>query len=157
MKICSICGREHASMRFNTCYQCRENNSKQIERDKKLEEKTIQQNIQDYQNVIVSTTPSLEGYTIKKYIGIESAEIMAGTSIVKDFFADMSDFFGGRAGGYESSLSNAKQQAFEVLKYKCASLGGNAVVGIDIDYIEVGNKSIMGVVVGGTVVVVEKI
>ena len=53
-----------------------------------------------YKNVLVSTTPTLEVYRIVEYLGIESAEVIVGTSIIKDFRASFSDFFGNRSGAY---------------------------------------------------------
>ena len=126
-----------------------------IRKEQEERQKELFENIRlNYKNIIVSTTPMLEGYTIEEYIGIESAEVVAGTSVIKDFCAGISDFLGTRSKGYGSSLSNAKKQAFEILKYKCALFGGNAVVGIDIDYLEVG--TMMGVIVNGTIVKVRK-
>lgn len=110
---------------------------------------------QNSKNVIVSTTHTLQGYEIEEYLGIESAEVVLGTSFFNDLAAGLSDFLGTRSTGYESSLSSAKKEAFEILKYKASLLGGNAVVGVDVDYLEIGNR-MMGVIVGGTVVVINK-
>lgn len=162
---CCLCGDELAlTYDKEICESCLENELKKRKEKRKKEElkkKNTPEYIHEYalnnyKSVIVSTTPNLEGYKIKTYLGVESSEVVAGTSIIKDLFAEASDFFGGRASGYENSLSKAKQQAFDLLKYKCITLGGNAVIGIDIDYIEIGNRSTMGVIVGGTIVKVEK-
>lgn len=163
---CCLCGNElELTYDKEICEDCLEKELNKIKEKKKKEElkkKNTSEYIHkyalnNYKNVIVSTTPNLEGYKIKKYLGVESSEVVAGTNIIKDLFAEASDLFGGRASGYENSLSKAKQQAFDLLKYKCVTLGGNAIIGIDIDYMEVGNRSIMGVIVGGTIVEVEKV
>lgn len=163
---CCLCGYELAlTSDKEMCESCLEKELNKIKEKKKKEELKKKNTaeyihkyaLNNYKNVIVSTTPNLEGYKIKKYLGVESSEVIAGTNIIKDLFAEASDLFGGRASGYENSLSKAKQQAFDLLKYKCITLGGNAVIGIDIDYMEIGNRGIMGVIVGGTIVEVEKV
>ena len=164
MKICEVCGKEHSSVAYEICFRCRDAQSREIqmqkeqkELKKEKEKKEIEDRIKNYKDIIVSTTHTLENYSIEKYLGIESAEVIVGTNVVKDFFSNINDFIGARSKGYENSLSIAKQQAFEILKYKCAIKGGNAVIGIDIDYIEIGNKSMLGVIVNGTIVQIKKI
>ena len=157
MKICEVCGREHSSIAYETCFRCREEKSKEIQIKKEQEKKEIEENIRNYKDIIVSTTHTLENYSIEKYLGIESSEVIVGTNVVNDFFSNINDFLGTRNRGYENSLSIAKQQAFEILKYKCAIKGGNAVIGVDIDYMEIGNKGMLGVIANGTVVKVTKI
>ena len=38
--------------------------------------------------MIVTTTPTLEGYTIKEYKGIVSGEVIFGMNFVKDFLVN---------------------------------------------------------------------
>ena len=46
--------------------------------------------------MIVTTTPTIEGHTIKEYKGIVSGEVIFGMNFLKDFGASLRDFFGGR-------------------------------------------------------------
>ncbi|ADQ03986.1 protein of unknown function DUF74 [Caldicellulosiruptor owensensis OL] len=106
--------------------------------------------------MIVTTTPSIEGKKIVEYKGIVSSEVIVGVNLVKDFFASITDIFGGRSGTYENELIRAREEALQELQNRAAILGANAVVGIDIDYEVLGaNGSMLMVSVTGTAVVVE--
>ena len=103
--------------------------------------------------MIFSTTNSLEGKTINQYLGIVSGEVILGANIFKDLFAGIRDIVGGRSGAYEKSLQDARSAAFTEIKEKAEKLGGNAVIGIDIDYETIGtNSSMLMVSVTGTAI-----
>ena len=106
--------------------------------------------------MIMTTTPSIEGHSIKEYIGIVSGEAIVGADFTKDLFARFSDILGGRAGGYEKSLRDAKVLAFEALEAQVKELGANAVVGLSIDYepVYIKNGGMLMVAVSGTAVLI---
>lgn len=107
--------------------------------------------------MLLSTTPSLEGYIIVEYCGVVTGEAILGANIFKDFFAGIRDIVGGRSGAYESELRKAREIAFAELQDQAKSLGADAVVGIDIDYETVGKDgSMLMVSVSGTAVKVRK-
>jgi len=106
--------------------------------------------------MILSTTPTLEGHRIREYCGIVNAEAILGANVVKDWFASITDFIGGRSGTYEGVLRDARSEAFEELTRAAQQLGANAIVGIDIDYEVLGEQNgMMMVAVSGTAVVVD--
>lgn len=103
--------------------------------------------------MIVTTTPTLEGHPVREYLGIVTGEVIVGANIFKDMFAGIRDIVGGRAGAYESTLRNARREAFAELETEAKKLGANAVVGVDIDYEVVGQGgSMLMVSVAGTAV-----
>src|SRR5215217_7521046 len=103
--------------------------------------------------MILSTTPMLEGQPIRDYLGIVTGEVIVGANIFKDLFAGIRDIVGGRAGAYESTLRDARREAFAELESEAKRLGANAVVGIDIDYEVVGQGgTLLMVSVSGTAV-----
>ena len=57
---------------------------------------------------------------------------------------------------FSTKLEAAKDAAIQKLISKSISYGGNAVIGIDFDYITFSNNMI-GVIANGTSVVIEKI
>jgi uncharacterized protein YbjQ (UPF0145 family) len=91
--------------------------------------------------MIVTTTPTIDGKTIKTYIGIVSGEVIMGTNIVKDLFAGIRDIVGGRAASYEQELIRAKEMAIEEMKQRAVAMGANAVVGVDLDYEVLGQSN----------------
>ncbi|GKV95353.1 heavy metal-binding domain-containing protein [Pectobacterium aroidearum] len=105
----------------------------------------------------LSTTPTLEGFTITEYCGVVTGEAILGANIFRDFFASIRDVVGGRSGAYEKELRKARQIAFKELQEQASDLGANAVVGIDLDYETVGKDgSMLMVTVSGTAVKVRR-
>ena len=103
--------------------------------------------------MIHSTTPSIDGKTIRTYHGVVTGEAVLGTNIFRDIFAKIRDIVGGRSAAYEKELHKARSVAFEELSEEAQTLGGNAVVGIDIDYESIGeNGTMLMVSVSGTAV-----
>ena len=47
--------------------------------------------------MIITTTPSVEGYQIAEYKGIVVGEAIMGANVVRDVFAQITDIVGGRA------------------------------------------------------------
>ena len=84
--------------------------------------------------MILSTTPQIEGHTIREYKGIVTGETIIGANMFKDLFAGIRDIVGGRAGAYEKVLSEAKDTSMQEMMQRAQALGANAIVGIDIDY-----------------------
>ena len=84
--------------------------------------------------MLVVTTPSLEGRAISQYLGLVSGEAILGANIFRDLFAGIRDIVGGRSAAYEEELRKAKNIALDEMQEEAARLGGNAVVGVDLDY-----------------------
>lgn len=92
--------------------------------------------------MIVTTTPSVEGYQIAEYHGIVVGEAILGANVFRDLFAGITDIIGGRSGAYEQELGKARQVALDEMRDRATALGANAVVGVDLDY-EVINNMLM--------------
>ena len=103
--------------------------------------------------MLMTTTPSIEGQTIQKYLGVVVGEAILGANVFKDMFASIRDIVGGRSAAYERELAKAREIAFKELAERAEALGANAVVGIDLDYEVVGQGGGMLMVsVSGTAV-----
>ena len=106
--------------------------------------------------MILTTTPTIEGMTIRRYRGIVTGEAIVGANIFRDFFAGIRDIVGGRSSAYEKELQKAREIALEEMAEAAQAQGGNAVVGIDLDYEVVGKGgSMLMVSVSGTAVSAE--
>ncbi len=92
--------------------------------------------------MIITTTPSIEGMTIKDYHGVVVGEAILGANVIRDLFAGITDILGGRSGAYEEELGKARTIALNELEDRAAAKGANAVVGVDLDY-EVINNMLM--------------
>jgi uncharacterized protein YbjQ (UPF0145 family) len=109
--------------------------------------------------MIIVTTPSLEGRRITRYVGLVSGEAILGANIFRDLFAGIRDIVGGRSAAYEQELRKAKALALDEMQDEAQRLGGNAIVGVDLDYetITMGSGGGMLMVsASGTAVVIEK-
>lgn len=104
--------------------------------------------------MIITTTNTIEGHRIVDYRGIVVGEAIMGANIVRDIFANVTDIIGGRSGAYESKLQDARETALRELEQRVVAAGGNAVVGVDLDY-EVVGQSMLMVSASGTAVVIE--
>jgi uncharacterized protein YbjQ (UPF0145 family) len=104
--------------------------------------------------MLITTTAIVEGRPVQQYLGIVTGEVIAGANIVRDLFASVTDVFGGRSGKYEEVLARARTEAIDEMKATAAKLGGNAVIGVDIDYEVLGKAgSMLMVSVSGTAVI----
>ena len=104
--------------------------------------------------MIITTTNSIEGHTIRDYCGIVVGEAIMGANVVRDVFASITDIVGGRSGAYESKLEDARETALRELEERAVAKGANAVVGVDLDY-EVVGQSMLMVSASGTAVVID--
>jgi uncharacterized protein YbjQ (UPF0145 family) len=106
--------------------------------------------------MVITTTPSIEGRKVIRYLGNVSGEAIMGANIVKDFFANIRDVVGGRSSAYEGELIRAKDIAMREMREKAEQMGANAVLAVDLDYETIGQRgSMLMVSVSGTAVVVE--
>ena len=106
--------------------------------------------------MIVTTTPSVEGYRITGYYGIVFGEVITGINFLKDFGAGIRNLVGGRSAGYEEELMAARTQALEE-QQRAAALGAHAIVGVDMDYEVLGQGNMLMVTASGTAVTVEAV
>jgi uncharacterized protein YbjQ (UPF0145 family) len=107
---------------------------------------------------LITTTPGVEGKKITRYHGLVSGEAILGANIFRDFFAGIRDIVGGRSAAYEQELRKAKDIAMREMTEQAQALGGNAVVGVDLDFetIQVGaGGGMLMVSASGTAVTLE--
>ena len=110
--------------------------------------KFIQKRIKE---IIITTTPSIEGREITKSIDIVSYEVVIGTGILSEISIVLTDMVGARSSMTESKLLNARKICLDALKVQAIKAGGDAVVGIDFDYTDIVSDRI-AVIGTGTVV-----
>ncbi len=84
-------------------------------------------------HILVTTTPSLEGWGIESYLGPVSTHVVAGTGF-------LTDAAGGRSLSYQRQLASINAEALESLRSQAALLGANAIVGVHIDHDEISGK-----------------
>ena len=106
--------------------------------------------------MILTTGNEISGKNIREYKGIVFGEVITGINLLKDLGADLRNIFGGRSQSYEDELTNARENALKEMEERAASLGANAVIGVDVDYEVLGSDNgMLMVTVSGTAVITD--
>ena len=154
MAKCKKCGRD-LSVFDDTiqgaCYDCYYN--------VKAKESTNRKNVapRDVDSIIL-TTETAPNLNITKRIEIVTAECAFGMNIFRDLFAGVRDIVGGRSEAVQKTMRDSRRTALYELKKEAYEVGANAVVGVDLDYVEVAGtgSSMVMLVASGTAVVIEE-
>jgi uncharacterized protein YbjQ (UPF0145 family) len=101
--------------------------------------------------MIITTTPTVEGQPIEEYLGVVTGEAILGAHIGRDILAGITDIVGGRSAAYEEEVRKARTISLEEMSSEAESQGANAIVGVDLDY-EVIRQGMLMVSVSGTAV-----
>ena len=114
----------------------------------------VRENMAGKSDIILTTSSSLDGWTVEDYLETVSAHVVAGTNLFRDVFAGLSDVFGGRSQAYQKELTAINDEALKILREKAWALRANAVIGIRLDHDELsgGGKSMFMVTALGTAV-----
>lgn len=105
--------------------------------------------------MLVTTTPTLQGKEIDRYLGIVTGEAIMGANVVRDFLAGITDVIGGRSSAYENKLAEGREIAIREMEEKAKRMGANAVVGVDLDFETLRDGMMMCVATGTAVFVKE--
>ena len=104
--------------------------------------------------MIITTTGTVEGRTVKEYKGIVFGETIIGANIFKDILAGIRDIIGGRSGAYERVMMEARETSLREMRERAEQLGANAILAVKLDYETVGTgNGMMMVVASGTAVI----
>lgn len=88
-------------------------------------------------HIILTSAPTIVSKNIKHEIEIISAECVYGMHIFKDFFAGIRDIVGGRSKAIQDTLRDARRTAMAELRREALMVGGEAVIGVALDYHEI--------------------
>ena len=155
MATCRICGQVFGlkSPEPDMCRACYENPNHVQE--KNLRNQTQQDRLEAIESVLLTTEAALN-LNIVERIEIVTAEVAYGMNIFKDLFAGVRDIVGGRSNAVQNTLRDARRTALYELKKEAFNVGANAVVGVDLDYVELSAAgSMVMLVASGTAVRIE--
>jgi uncharacterized protein YbjQ (UPF0145 family) len=86
-------------------------------------------------------------------IGMVTGQATAGTGVISEFTSAFTDLFGAQSGRYNQKIKYSEQLCAAQIRQQTLDSGGNAIVGVDIDYSEVGgDKGMLMVCMAGTAV-----
>ena len=156
MATCASCGTEIGI--FNTygpnknlCGKCNTAREKEPQSAKGIAARETNKEIE----FILLTTETAPDLPITKRIEIVTAECAFGMNIFKDLFAGVRDVVGGRSNAVQKTMRDARRTVLYELKREAHAVGANAVVGVDLDYVELSAAgSMVMLVASGTAVVI---
>ncbi len=106
---------------------------------------------------IILTTETASNLKIIRRVEVITAECAFGMNIFKDLFAGIRDIVGGRSEAIQKTMRDARRTTLFELKREAFAVGANAVVGIDLDYVELSSAgSMVMLVASGTAVIIEE-
>lgn len=91
------------------------------------------------EDLTLVTTPSIEGCTIDRYLGIVAVQVITSANVVKDFAAGLRDLAGGRSATYEREFAAATTDVLNLLTAAARTRGATAVVGVSLGYEALGS------------------
>lgn len=90
--------------------------------------------------IITTTTNTIEGAEIDKYIDLISTNVVLGTNLFSDFGASITDVFGGTSKNYAGKLQKIYSIAIDKLKDIAAKKRADAIIGIAVDFDEISGQ-----------------
>jgi len=110
------------------------------------------------QDFIISTTPTLEGYRVVKYLGPVVVPSVGAGDIIKDWLAGFTDMFGGKSHSYQKVFAKFINEGVSEMTKQARQYGANAIVNFRIETANITKgKSVISVLLYGTAVVVKQI
>ena len=152
--------RQNAKSQNGLCRSCTDHGRKV---SAGVENKTVKQAADDTRQynlqieAVLLTTETAPNLNITKRIEIVTAECAFGMNIFKDLFAGVRNIVGGRSEAVQKTMRDSRRTALYELKKEAYEVGANAVVGVDLDYVELAGtgSSMVMLVASGTAVVIE--
>lgn len=143
---CDACGESHEDG-FDSCWSCgwgRDGRPPQHDLDERFMGLPLP----------CVTTPAIAGREILGALGVVGGEAILGANILRDLLGSLADVLGGRAGSYETKLREGRRIALREMAGEAMDAGGDAVVGVKIDYETVRDTMLMVCATGTAVTLV---
>jgi len=107
--------------------------------------------------LILKTESHMPEYRVIERLEIITAECVFGMNMFRDFFASITDIFGGRSSASQKVLRDSHRTCLTELRREALIAGANAVVGVGLNYSEISGdgKSMLFLVASGTAVRIE--
>ena len=107
------------------------------------------------QHAMTTTAFELEGYTVRKNLGIVRGITVRSRSVIGTLGASLQTLIGGNISLFTELCERARVEAFELMLQHAAQMGANAIIGVRYDATEV-MQGVSEVLCYGTAVVVEQ-
>ena len=108
------------------------------------------------ETTLITTSNTLEGYRVKKQLGLVRGITVRSRSIVGNMAGGFMTLFGGRSTIYTELCEKAREEALQLMIKHGQELGCNAIINMRYDANEV-MSGLTEVLAYGTAVVVEQV
>ncbi len=106
--------------------------------------------------MIVTTTPNIQGRVIRHYLGLVETQTAFASKMLSGTPQAVKEVAKGQPVIIEGYIDDAREMALRHLEKTAEEAGGNAIVGLAVDYQVLGAQNdVMFVFIRGTAVVVE--
>ena len=106
------------------------------------------------EHAMITTSTALEGYTIKKHLGVVRGITVRSRSLLGNMAGGLMSLFGGKNSIYTELCEKTREEAYQLMISHAQDLGANAIINMRYDANEVMN-GITEVLSYGTAVIVE--
>jgi len=122
------------------------------------EKANVPQDATQEDGMLVTTTPSVEGWRVAMHHGVIHSYVILLPAAVEDLRLIYKEMIGGRNRKYEAMFDKGTAAAIASLSRKAKAKGANAVIGVKASFEHAGgNGSVLMAAVTGTAVSIEKI
>lgn len=83
--------------------------------------------------MLITTTETLQGREIREYLGPVTAEVVFGSNALRDFFAGIRDFVGGRTAAYEQLFEKGHEEVLKEIEKRGKRMGADGVIAIQVN------------------------
>lgn len=91
-------------------------------------------------------------------IGLVTGQSTTGTGVISEITSSFTDLFGAQSGRFNEKLKYGEQLCGGQIRKQTLEMGGNAILGVDIDYADVGgDKGMLMVCMSGTAVILKNV
>jgi uncharacterized protein YbjQ (UPF0145 family) len=105
---------------------------------------------------VMTTTPSIPGYNIKKILGVVTGLTPRTRGVLGQVIGGIQSMFGGEVSAFTEELEKARIEAMARVRTKAMNMGANAVIGLDLETSDLGQEApIIVISATGTAVIIE--
>jgi uncharacterized protein YbjQ (UPF0145 family) len=105
---------------------------------------------------IITTTPTIQGYRIKKVLGVVTGLTPRTRGVLGQVVGGIQSMFGGEVTAFTEELEKARIEAIARVRAKAMNMGANAIIGMDLETSDMGYQApIIVISATGTAVIIE--
>jgi len=138
------------------CSDCGVNEYNAITKDLESKKQELVKDIKkDLHLVPIITVPNSSHWEYD-ILEIVTGQSVTGTGLLTEIASSWADFLGGQSESLAGKILKGENICKEAIRFSCLLMGGNAIIGTDIDYSEVGGgKGMLMVCMSGTAIKVK--